>query len=247
MITTHIATDIPILENLYQVPLLQPDQDYDYLLTMLDNTLQLVTKNQQFNPLVIDFTVGRLGYRLAHRSFKNELIAKACGLKTLKSPTVLDTTAGLGKDAFILASFGCQVTLLERNPIVAALLADGLIRGAQDPAIAEIIARMTLIKTDAKHYCAAHPKQIDIVYVDPMFPAKTKSALAKKEMQIFQDIITDHDSDELFELAKTCATSRVVVKRPLQSSFVKNEKPDIIFEGKSHRFDVYTINQCRLG
>lgn len=241
MITTRIVTDIPTLQDLYQLPLLQPDQDYDYLLTILDNKLQLVSKNQTFNPLVIDFTTGKLGYRLAHRSFKKELIAKACGLKSLKNPTVLDTTAGLGKDAFMLASFNCQLTLLERHHIVAALLADGLMRAAQDPAIAEIISRMQLVKIDAKQYCTEHLKQFDVVYLDPMFPAKTTSALAKKEMQIFQELIIDNDTDELFELAKTCAKSRVVVKRPLQSGFLKNEKPDIMFKGKGHRFDVYLM------
>ena len=237
--TTRIVTDLQKLQNLYQLPLLQIDQDYDYLLTVIDNKLQLVSKNKNFNPLVIDFATGKLNYRLAHRSFKNELLAKACGLKSLKNPTVLDTTAGLGRDAFMLASFGCRVTLLERHKIIAALLQDGLTRGSQDPNIADIINRMQLVVTDAKHYCLEPPHAFDIVYIDPMFPAKTKSALAKKEMQIFQSLLTDEDTDELFKTAKTCARSRVVVKRSLQSDFLGHEKPNHVIEGKSHRFDVY--------
>jgi 16S rRNA (guanine1516-N2)-methyltransferase len=240
--TTYIVTNHLKLQELYQLPLLQADQDYDYLLTIRDNRLQLVAKNQKFNPLIIDFSTGRLGYRVAHRSFKNELLAKACGLKSLKNPTVLDTTAGLGRDGFMLASFGCRVTLLERHPIIAALLQDGLTRGSQDPNIADIITRMQLIVTDAKDYCLQHPHAFDIVYIDPMFPAKTKSALAKKEMQIFQDLIIDDDTGALFLAAKNSAKSRIVVKRPLQSDFLTNEKPQIIFEGKSHRFDIYLIS-----
>lgn len=238
---SHIVTDDLKLQALYQLRLLQAEQPYDYLLTRKNNALQLIASDTKFTPLLVDFTTGKLGYRLAHRSFKNELIAKACGLKSRKSLSIVDATAGLGRDAFMLASFDCQVTLLERHPIVAGLLEDGLIRGRQDPQIADIIQRMQLIKINAIDYCAEHPLAFDVVYLDPMFPEKAKAALAKKEMQIFQSMISDTDTDALFKAAKACARLRVVVKRPLQANFLTNEKPNHMLEGKSHRFDVYLV------
>lgn len=240
--TIKIVTDQLKLQALCQAPLLQEHQDYDYLLTTLDDALQLLSKEKKFSPLVVEFTAGKLAHRVADRSFKNELIAKACGLKSLKNPSVLDATAGLGRDAFMLASFGCQLTLLERHPIIAALLQDGLNRAAQHAETADIIQRMQLINTDAIAYCLAHPNQFDVVYLDPMFPSKNKHALAKKEMQIFQSLIEDKDTDALFAAANTCARLRVVVKRPLHSGYLAHENPSIQFKGKSHRFDVYLRN-----
>ena len=237
--TAHIVTDDLKLQALYQLPLLQQSQDYDYLLTWLNHKLQLIAKNKKFTPLVVDFTTGKLGYSLAHRSVKNELLAKACGLKATKSLSLLDATAGLGQDAFMLASFNCQVILLERHPIVAGLLEDGLRRAAQDPRTADIIQGMQLMKIDAISYCTEHPQAFDVVYLDPMFPSKTKAALAKKEMQIFQAMMSDTDTDALFHAAQHCARSRLVVKRPLQAECLGNEKPHHTVEGKSHRFDVY--------
>jgi 16S rRNA (guanine1516-N2)-methyltransferase len=77
-------------------------------------------------------------------------------------PTIIDATAGFGKDSLLLASLGCHITLLERSPLVAAMLADGWQRAAQEPALVDILPRMHLQQGDAKAYlsqlsCRATP------------------------------------------------------------------------------------------
>lgn len=195
----------------------------------------------------VDFTDAAVSYRRANIGVRNELIARACGLKGNLRPKVIDATAGLGRDAFILAALGCQVTLIERTPAVAALLADGLRRAQQDAELAQWIGqRMNLVYGSAldlqsiQRRCAL---QADVVYLDPMFPHKKKSAAVKKEMKSFQGLVgADLDADLLLPQAKACAGKRVVVKRPGYANFINDEKPDFSLKSKKHRFDVYLTN-----
>ena len=122
------------------------------------------------------------------------MIAKAVGLSGKFCPKVLDVTAGLGADAFVLASLGCQMQLIERNPIVYCLLKDGLERAIllsnEDPSLLEVINRMALINTESANYLSSieNEDRPDIIYVDPMFPERKKSAQVKKEMQALHQI-----------------------------------------------------------
>jgi len=190
----------------------------------------------------VDFTDSRLRYRLQHLQGTNELIAKAIGLKKSGPTDVFDTTAGLGKESFLLAALGCDVTLFERHPEISAKLQEGLMQAADDPELAPIIARMTLIKGCAMEYLRAHPKiSPSVIYCDPMFPVKTKSALVKKDMRYLQTVVGfDEDSEQLIELSLARALQRVVVKRPANAPFLIR-KPDFDYKGRSHRFDVYII------
>ena len=86
-------------------------------------------------PFVIDFFDKTLQYRIKQASIKKEAIARAMGLKSHTSPLILDTTAGLGRDSFLLASLGFQVQMLERSPIIHALLKNAIVRAAALPAI----------------------------------------------------------------------------------------------------------------
>ena len=232
-----VVTDQLILQNLYGIPMLSVGEPYDFLLTKVDDKLQLIAK--QFKPFFISFDSEKLRYRRAQLSLKKELIAKACQLKVGNSTRILDATAGLGRDAFVLACLGSKVTLLERHPIIAALLEDALSRASKDLSLSEVVSRMTLLKTDALQYCLTQSGMFDVVYLDPMFPEKKKSSLAKKEMQIFQMLAEDNDADLLFEAVKSCAISRLVVKRPLTAAPLAGKKPDIVYKGKTNRFDVY--------
>lgn len=190
----------------------------------------------------VDFTDSRLRYRLQHLQGTNELIAKAIGLKKSGPCQVYDTTAGFGKEAFLLAALGCQVTLFERHPATAALLKEGMLNATNLVELAPIIARMQLKEICAIQYLQAHPEeQPDVIYCDPMFPVKTKSAKVKKEMQWLQTVVgTDSDSESLVELCLTRAKHRVVVKRPNSAPWLI-KKPDVAYKGRSHRFDVYII------
>jgi len=190
-------------------------------------------------PFHIDFLSDKLLYRISQASLRKELLARAIGLHPRENPTIVDATAGLGRDSFILAALGYKVTLLERSSTLYNLLADALTRAKAHPQTANIVDRMHLIHADALEWL---PKQtsINVIYLDPMFPERKKSASVKKEMVILQDIIgKDTDSMHLFDLAITCATHRVVVKRPRLAANISQIKPNFSLTGKSSRFDIY--------
>ncbi|MCS5709832.1 class I SAM-dependent methyltransferase [Candidatus Berkiella aquae] len=191
----------------------------------------------------VDFADSRLRYRLQHLQGTNELIAKAIGLKKNGPCTVFDTTAGLGKESFLMAALGCEVTLFERNPTVAASLQEGLLQAKNQPDLAPIIARMHFKAMCAIQYLRDNPQVTPaVIYCDPMFPGRTKSALVKKEMQWLQTLVNpDEDSETLIELSLTRATQRVVVKRPVNAPWLIR-KPDFDYRGRSHRFDVYILH-----
>ncbi|MEM1222558.1 MAG: class I SAM-dependent methyltransferase [Verrucomicrobiota bacterium] len=185
-------------------------------------------------------------YRRRQGGGRGQMIAKAVGLKHGINPTVLDCTAGLGRDAFVLAGLGCRVTLLERSVPVALLLKDGIEQArvfaqAQDPELLEILQRMRVVEAEARDYLStlAHERP-DVIYLDPMFPLRIKSAQVKKEMQVFHKLVgRDLDSDILLEAARRVAVSRVVVKRPRIAPTLEGPEPSHVLEGKSTRYDIY--------
>lgn len=192
--------------------------------------------------IIVDFASGAATYRRKFGGGKSEGIAKAVGLHKKAGLQVIDATAGLGRDAFVLASLGATVTLVERNPAVVALLQDGLRRAALDPALADWLPqRMQLVHATA-HQALQQLPAPDVVFLDPMFPAREKSAAVKKEMAAFHQVVgTDDDADALLPLALQLAQKRVVVKRPGYAEFLNQQQPSMSIEGKNNRFDVYVI------
>lgn len=220
------------------------------LLFLDDNGLCLqVAGKGAPGPVRAEFVTGKMGYRREHGGGSGQLVARAVGMqKSSAGLHVLDTTAGLGQDAFVLASLGCRVSLFERNPVIHALLEDGLARAALNMDCAPIIARMTLragssIDWLANAEEAPEPADVaDVIYLDPMFPHREKSALVKKEMQVFRTIVgDDDDSEELLKAALATATYRVVVKRPRKAPAIPGPEPSTRVEGKSSRYDIYPI------
>ena len=190
-------------------------------------------------PVEVDFASPASLYRKQHGGGRKEPIVKAIGLKGNEGWHVVDATPGLGRDAFVLVSVGCKVTMIERSPIVAALLEDGIRRLALS--FPELAAKMSL-----QHGNSAEVMQyftgenVNAIYLDPMFPHKKKSALVKKEMRLFQQLLGhDPDADALLPPALELATHRVVVKRPNSADVLTGEKPSMAIESKKHRFDVY--------
>jgi len=201
-------------------------------------------------PVRAEFVTGKAGYRREHGGGTGQLIAKAVGLKKTRRPLhVLDATAGLGQDAFVLASLGCRVTLFERSPVIHALLSDGLARAALNEQSAPLVARMTLRPGNSIDWLmAAEESAADVIYLDPMFPHRDKSALVKKEMQVFRTVVgDDDDSPALLAAALEAATYRVVVKRPRKAEPVSGPEPTTRVEGKSSRYDVYSIRALPSG
>lgn len=189
--------------------------------------------------ILVDFASGASSYRRQHGGGKSEAIAKAVGLNKRPNLTVLDATAGLGRDAFVLASLGATVTLVERNPVVAALLADGLRRAATESHLNKVAARMQLLHCPALQALTSSPV-VDVVFLDPMFPAREKSAQVKKEMRAFHDVVgSDDDADSLLAPALQLAQKRVVVKRPGYAQWLAGRAPTMSVTGKNNRFDVY--------
>lgn len=194
----------------------------------------------------VDFLSGSVAHRRQFGGGKGQMIAKAVGVKGAVKPTVLDATAGLGKDAFVLATLGCQVTMLERSPIIHALLQDGLQRARDDSDIGSIVQQMELHNANSIEWIQQHSNEsgFQVVYLDPMFPHNDKSALVKKEMRAFRPVVGDDlDADQLLEAAIAIAENRVVVKRPRKAPFLAGRKPSLQFEGKSSRYDIYPLKK----
>jgi 16S rRNA (guanine1516-N2)-methyltransferase len=210
--------------------------------------MQLITQDNKLTltdgklSIAVDFCSPQLLHRTQQSG--KELIKKAIGIKKDYRPSVIDATAGLGRDAFMLANFGCDITLLERSHELFLLLQDGITRAQQDKTLTDIIAQMTLIETDSIDYLTqlAEKNYPDVVYLDPMFPERKKSALVKKDMQLLQQLLSDEgDGSELLTVALARAKKRVVVKRPRIAPYLQGQQPQIEFTAKSCRFDVYLL------
>lgn len=200
------------------------------------------TLDPKVGAVYVDFMEGKARHRLLFGGGKGQDLAKAIGLNKHPHLQVVDATAGLGREAFVLASLGCQVTLLERSPIMYALLADGLTRAtnSDDPRLQAIISRMYLHNTDALNWLQNPHFIPDVVYLDPMFPERQKSALVQKEMRCLHEVVgEDLDSADLLNLARQVAKLRVTVKRPRLAPELADLKPAFVISGKAVRYDVY--------
>jgi 16S rRNA (guanine1516-N2)-methyltransferase len=214
----------------------------EFALQLSCEGLQLVELGPQApGPVRVDFVSGPVAHRRLFGGGGGQMIAKAVGIQAGIRPLLLDATAGLGRDAFVLAELGCKVTLIERQPVIAALLEDGLRRAKDDPEVAAIVSQMHLLCGNAielmNNWSGEAPQ---VIYLDPMFPHRDKSALVKKEMRLFRPLVgDDDDAPALLQAALALATHRVVVKRSRKAPAIAGEQPGYVLEGKSSRFDIY--------
>lgn len=218
------------------------DGEAEFSLQIGDQGLQL----QEHGPgaagaVRVDFVEGALAHRRLQGGGTGQMIAKAVGIQPGVRPNILDATAGLGRDAFVLAQLGCEVTMIERQPLIAALLADGIQRGLADGEVAPIMERMHLLVGNAIALMQSWEKDApQVIYVDPMFPHRDKSSLVKKEMRVFRPLVgDDDDAPQLLQAALALASHRVVVKRPRKAPCIAGATPSYVLEGKSSRFDIY--------
>lgn len=190
--------------------------------------------------LFVDFIGGAVGHRFRSGEGRGQALAKAAGLTGSVTPDIVDATAGLGRDAFLLAALGANVTLIERSKTMHDLLAEGLARAyAEGGKYAQTVARMTLLHGDS---CALLPElRPQVVLVDPMHPPRGNTALVKKEMRQIREIVgADPDSERLMQIALEYAQNRVVLKWPLRAEpMVGLRKPSHQILGKSTRYDVF--------
>lgn len=215
---------------------------YHFLLVLTKKRLELrQTGKAAPGPVYVDFVNGAIAYR-QKQSSRNQPLGRAVGLKGHVQPLVFDVTAGLGRDGFILAALGCTVHMFERSTVIFSLLADGLRRASNDPATGRLLqGRLSLSCGDSRDLLAAFTQQKpDVVYLDPMYPHRTKSALVKKEIRLIRTLVgSDDDASQLLKIALSIAQKRVVVKRPASAAVIGGIMPDVTIRGKNHRFDVY--------
>jgi len=210
--------------------------DFNYLLVISPEKMSLIETIPKGRELYLDFLSGKAHYRQKKASLKKELLARALGLKPKERPCIVDATGGFAQDSLILATLGYPTIILERSGVIYTLLKDGCDRASSQ---LEALKRLTLIHADAIVWLKNNP-QPDLIYLDPMFPNHSKSALARKQLQFFQRIVgQDDDASLLFETALACARQRVVVKRPRLASSITEQKPTYCLAGSSCRFDVY--------
>lgn len=215
-----------------------------------DNFVELCDSEKNTS-IHIDFLSGNLAHRQQFGGGRGQSIAKAIGLKQgVKPPSVLDATAGLAKDAYILACLGCSMTLLERSPIITELIKDAIKRAEDNEGFQSILKTgFNVITKSSIDYLmelekTVNSKRPEVIYLDPMYPHRKKSASVKKNMQILQKLLgQDTDTQELLNIALKTAKKRVVVKRPKGAENLTDISPTYVVESKKTRYDVYIIQQ----
>ncbi|MDP7008033.1 MAG: class I SAM-dependent methyltransferase [Phycisphaerales bacterium] len=168
---------------------------------------------------------------------KKQPLSKAIGAQ---NTSVVDVTAGFCKDAAILALSGYHVTAIERSPLVSVLLRDALRRAEEDVELWSAIGgRLKVVEGESKQILD-HLENVDVVFLDPMFPDKRKkSALPPGHIQILSHIVgKDEDATELFRKAMQMQLNRVVVKRPNYAPPMQDQ-PVSVHKGKQVRYEVY--------
>ena len=192
--------------------------------------------------LRVDFVSGAVAHRLRFGGGRGQALAKAMGLRAGKTPMIVDATAGLGRDSFLLASLGAQVIMIERSEKMHMLLAQGMKRASQKGGeFREIVSRMTLLKGDARDLLVG--LSAEAILIDPMHPPRNNSALVKRELRQVREIVgNDDDASDLVQVALNHAFNRVVVKWPAKADPIPGIRAcshQII--GKSTRYDVFML------
>lgn len=208
-------------------------------------------------PVTVDFGTAAMRYR--RRGGHNELLGRAVGVGKAPHIHVLDATAGLGRDGFVLADLGCSVLLCERHPVIAELLRAGLQRAERDEDawLRSVVGRMGLFDGDVRRVGRDRISRQDVIFLDPMFPPRNKRAAVKKELSLLQSVLAMHESQDqgfpdmatfgeqdapaLLRWALAQTVARVVVKRPPNAPPLADVKASHCLRGKAVRYDVYVL------
>ena len=185
--------------------------------------------------------------RLKQGRLQGEMLVKAARLKGLdRVPLAVDATAGMGQDSLLLAAAGFRVKLFESDPVIGALLEDTMARARQNPDLAETAGRMELFCSDSIKGLADMDEKPDVVYLDPMFPERTKSGLVKKKFQLIHQLQKPCSmEEELLQAAIAARPGKIVVKRPLKGAFLAGITPQYSLKGKSVRYDCLVFPENR--
>lgn len=219
--------------NRLQVPLVE--EPGEQLTLLVDETgLSLtgfgLTFQGDFEQMLHRLTGGRL---------QHEMLVHVAKTK-LENPKAVDCTAGMGEDAILLAASGYEVTLFEQNPVIAALLQDAMDRAKDHEFLGPVMNRMHLIQGNSVEILPTLEEKFDLIYLDPMFPARQKSGLVTKKLQLIQKLEQPCSSEEeLFAMAVNRKPGKIVVKRPLKGANLAGKKPSYTIKGKAIRYDCF--------
>ncbi|MCL1979528.1 MAG: class I SAM-dependent methyltransferase, partial [Proteobacteria bacterium] len=241
LVSPHCSGDrLRCLADALAIPLIEDPRAATLLLQFAPDGLSLIKPNDPLLPgrLRVDFSAPDFRRRLLHPG--QELLVQAAKVRGCSRPLVIDATAGLGRDGFLLAAAGCRVRMIELHPVIAALLADGLSRARNTPALATAAGRIELVVGDAREQMLKLPEPPEVIFLDPMFPERTKSALVGQELRLLQLLAPKGcDPESLLPAALAVSTRKVVVKRPLKATPLAALAPSYTRRGKAVRFDVY--------
>ncbi|GKT11657.1 MAG: 16S rRNA (guanine1516-N2)-methyltransferase [Thiomicrorhabdus sp.] len=267
------------LSHKYSLPLTDDLSEPSYMqlgwYTVKKDPIQkLALFQNESGPVFIDFISGKKAHRRHFGGGKGQPLVRAMGKLKEGLPTILDATAGMGGDSFVLASQGHQVQMIERSVAVAALLADGLARAGaaltsndgdskddnheknnnddnkERQALLSIINSLSIKQANSADYLLSEQPKVDVIYMDPMYPEKKKNAATKKEMKALQNLVgPDRDSEKLLSAALQTASYRVVVKRPKGAPIIELDNPKLIpsanISSPNTRYDIYSIKALK--
>lgn len=180
--------------------------------------------------------------RLKQANLEREFLVKASRIKGVDHPILVDATAGMGEDSIILAAAGFEVYLFEYDPVIAALLQDALDRAKDVPELAATVSRMHFTEGNSIEKMSELGIVPDVVLLDPMFPARQKSALVKRKFQLLQQLEKPcTDEEELLSAAINMKPRKIVIKRPIKGPVLAGAKPSHSLSGKAIRYDCIVI------
>ena len=212
-------------------------QGFSFALEQSHERVQLRALHRpDYGPIFADWLSAETRRRIA--AGRKQLLARAVGLHKTRDLKILDATAGLGRDGYTLAALGAQVYMVERHAAIIALLRDAHARALACADAVAIAQRIEMIEGDAAQVFVNG--DWDVIYLDPMYPHRGKTALPQKEMQVFRDLVgADSDADALLAPALQAARQRVVVKRADKAPWLAQRAPALSLSGSQARFDIY--------
>ena len=191
--------------------------------------------------LCVDFASKKMQSRVETLS-KSDLLIKAVGANT-NPAHIIDATAGLGTDSFLLASAypDAKLDLIEENPLIHKLLQSGINNLSNNLS--------NNLKLHNKNSDDIIPKlePADVIYLDPMFADNSFKGQVKKPMQWLHEICpppSDENLNKLCSIALKYAKKRVIIKRAKNAPVIKIDNkidPNHQIVGKSVRYDVYIV------